>query len=531
MEHDREPSMSQQEPLDRYRRLIEGSDVGLFQTTPDGEIRWVNRAAARIVGYDSPEEFTAAVGDIRQIYVDPSRRDDFLREIEAHGEISGFQYEISRKDGSLRWIEVSARPVIAPDGSVELFEGTVTDITRKRLLAAGLDAVSSQLEPKEAITRFADVLGRVAPFYQLTLAVVEDDHYRRMISVSGPDQPVWFPPDERVPLAGNSMLQVVTTRSSLVVPDTAAGTWDFDAVLRSRGVGSYAIFPLVDESGVFATFNVGVAEPSSLSEEVVDLLESITSAVANAVKNILVVEREREAHRQLAEAGRLKDEFLERASHDLRSPVSIIDGISEILHVHWDAMDDDQRRQRLQVIQRQARRMKELLRRDMDVALIEAGDLICEPRVFDLAAGVREAVEDVAVATPSHHFEVSTPSALPMAYADDERTLQILANLVTNAVKFSPRGTAVRVRVSEEGSTLRVDVEDEGPGIDPGSRDEIFEKMARLDTHAEGTGLGLYIAKSLVELQGGRIWVASASSGGACLSFTVPVADAASSVP
>jgi PAS domain S-box-containing protein len=524
VEHDREPSISPQEPIDRYRRLIEGSDVGLFQTTPVGEIRWVNRAAARIVGYESPEEFTAAVGDIRQIYVDPSRRDDFLREIAAHGEISGFEYEISRRDGAVRWIEVSARPVIAPDGSVELFEGTVTDVTNKRLLRAGLDAVSSQLEPREAVSRFADVLGRVVPFHQLTLSVIEGDHYRRMISVSAPDQPVWFPPGERVPLAENPMLQVVTTRSYLVVPDTAAGQWAFDAVLLSRGVGSYAVFPLVDESGVFATFNVGVAEPSSLSEDVVTLLESITSAVANAVKNILVFEREREARRQLAEAIRLKDEFLERASHDLRSPVTIIDGLAEILQVHWDAMDDDLRRQRLQVIQRQARRMKELVRRDMDVALIEAGDLVCQPRVFDLAAGVREAVQDVAVATPSHRFEVSTSPTLPMAYADDERTLQVLANLVTNAVKFSPRGTAIRVGVSQEGSTLRVDVQDEGPGIDPEHRDEIFEKMARLDPHAEGTGLGLYIARSLVELQGGRIWAASAPGAGARLSFTVPVA-------
>jgi PAS domain S-box-containing protein len=524
VEQDRDPSTSPEDPLDRYRRLIEGSGVGLFQTTPEGDIRWVNRAAARIVGYDSPEEFTSAVSDIRQIYVDQSRRDDFLREIATHGATSGFQYEISRKDGAIRWIEVSARPVIAPDGSIELFEGTVTDVTNKSLLRAALDAVSSQLEPKEAISRFADVLGRVVPYHQLTLTVIEGDHYRRMISISAPGEPFWFPPDERVPLAGNSMLEVVRTQHRVVVPDTARGKWEFDAVLRSRGVGSYAIFPLVDDSGVFATFNLGVEEPSSLSDDVITLLGSITSAVANAVKNILVFEREREAGRRLLEANRLKDEFLERAAHDLRSPVTIIDGLAEILQVHWDAMDDHLRRQRLQVIQRQARRMKELLRRDMDVALIEAGDLVCELRVFDLAAGVREAVEDVAVATPSHRFEVSTSSTLPMAYADDERTLQVLANLVTNAVKFSPRGTTIRVGVSQEGSTLRVDVQDEGPGIEPKHRDEIFEKMARLDTHAEGTGLGLYIARSLVELQGGRIWVTSASGTGACLSFTVPVA-------
>jgi signal transduction histidine kinase len=318
------------------------------------------------------------------------------------------------------------------------------------------------------------------------------------------------------------MLQVVTSRHSVVVPDTGAGAWAFDAVLRSRGVGSYAIFPLVDDSGVFATFNLGVTEPSTLDGDVVSLLESITSAVANAVKNLLVFEREREAHRKLTEANRLKDEFLERASHDLRSPLSIIDGVSEIVYRHWDAMDDGLRRQRLQVIQRQAKRMKELLRRDMDVALIEAGDLVCDMRVFDLGAGVREAVEDAAAAAASHVFDVSIAPGLTPAEADEERTLQVLANLLTNAIKFSEPGTSIRVRVSEEGSMLRVDVEDEGPGIQEERREEIFEKMARLDIDAEGTGLGLYIARSLVELQGGRIWVSNPPSTGSCFSFTVP---------
>lgn len=524
MEQDREPSTSSEDPLDRYRRLIEGSGVGLFQTTPDGEIRWVNRTAARIVGYDSPEEFRSAVSDIREIYVDPSRRDDFQREIAAHGAISGFQYEISRKDGALRWIEVSARPVMAPDGSVELFEGTVTDVTDKKLLNAALDAVSSQLEPKEAVSRFAEVLGRVVPYHQLTLAVIEGDHYRRMISMSAPGDPEWFSPDERVPLAGNSMLQAVTTRRSLVVPDTAAGAWEFDAVLRERGVGSYAVLPLVDDSGVYATFNIGVAEPFSLSDEVVALLRSITSAVANAVKNILVFEREREARLRLGEANRLKDEFLERASHDLRSPLSIIDGVSEMVYRHWDAMDDPLRRQRLEVIHRQARRMKELLRRDMDVALIDAGDLICEIRTFDLAAKVRDAVGDAAAANPSHMFDFDIPSDLPPAEADDERTLQVLANLITNAIKFSEGGTKILVRVGREGGMLRVDVEDEGPGIEEARREEIFKKMARLDHDAEGTGLGLFIARSLVELQGGGIWVTGSPGGGSSFSFTLPMA-------
>ena len=518
--HDR--GTASEDALDRYRRLMDGSQVGLFQTTPDGSVVWVNRAAARIAGYDSAAEFMSAITDIRQVYVDPTRRNDFEAELAQHGRVAGFRYEIRRKDGAIRWIEVGAQAVVGPDGSIEVFEGTLTDVTEEKLLEAALAAMSSQLDPTQAVSRFAGVLRRMIPYHQITLATIDGPYYRRMVSISAPGDLVSFPADEYVPLAGNSMLQVVTTRAPVVVSDTAAGRWEFDSVLNSRGVGAYAIFPLIDDSGVFATFNVGVAQPDSLTEDVVALLGSLTSAVANAVKNILVFEREREARRQLAEAARMKNEFLARASHDLRSPVSIVEGVTEILIGNWESMDESERRQRIGVIRRQASRMKDLLRRDLDVALIEAGELVCERHDFDLRSCVMEAVEDAAAAYPSMRFDVAIPDDLPSAYADEQRTVQVLANLLANAIKFSGNGTTIRVVVSEDRPLLRIDVEDEGPGIEREHLDEIFEKMSRLDGDTEGTGLGLYIARSLVELQGGHISVTSSPGKGSRFSFTVP---------
>ncbi|MDQ3984878.1 MAG: ATP-binding protein [Actinomycetota bacterium] len=512
------------EALRLYRRLVENSGVGLFQTGTDGTIIWVNEAAARIVGYDSPGDFMANVQDIREIYVDPSRRDDFRREIERHGSVTDFEYEIYRRDGAHRWIAVSAQPMMGPDGSFEGFEGTVTDVTEKKLLRAALEAVSSRLDPNEAISRFADVLRRVIPYDQLTLAVIEGDHYRRMVSISEPTSRAAFPPGERVPLAGNSMDEVIRSQRDLVVLDTSEGKWSFDRVLLEQGVMSYAIFPLLDDTGVFATFNIGSGRHEVFDSETLSLLRSITGAVANAVKNILLFERERAAFLRMEELDQLKKDLFAWVSHDLRSPLTIIKGSAEVAHEYWDRLDENEKRERLRVIVRQAHRMDELLRRDLEVALIEAGELTCKSEPFDLAALVRRTVNDLATSHISRTFDLAIPEDPPWAMGDRDRNLQVLGNLLSNAVKFSPEGSEVGVQVIEEDQSLRVDVLNEGSGIEADRLEEIFNKMYRIEHRVEGTGLGLYISRYLIEAQGGRIWASSVPGQQTCFSFTLPTA-------
>jgi signal transduction histidine kinase len=189
-------------------------------------------------------------------------------------------------------------------------------------------------------------------------------------------------------------------------------------------------------------------------------------------------------------------------------------------------VSEEDKRERMDVIVRQAERMERLLRRDLDLALMESGDLKCAREPFDLAALVKEAVEDMATAETQHVFRTEIPKSIPSALGDAERNLQILGNLLSNAVKFSPEGSAITLRVSAN-DVVRVDVHNEGEGIEPTRLQEIFEKMTRLDASREGTGLGLYISRYLVEAQGGDIAASSEPGQGATFSFTLPVADRA----
>ena len=514
--------------VQNYRRLVEDSGVALFQTGTDGSIRWVNPAAARIVGYDSPEDFVQSVRDIREIYVDPSRRDELLRVMEERGRVSGFEYEMRRKDGAIRWISLSARSLPASGDMGPGFEGIFTDVTDRKLLEAALQAVSAHLDPAEAISRFASVLERVIPFEQLTLAVIEGDRYRRMVSISPSGRADSFPLDEKVPLADNPMKQVVSSRKPVVHMDTSRTRFEFDRFLKESGIASYAMLPLIDDRGsVFATFNVGAGEPRMFDEDIVALLESLAGAVANAVKNILLFEREREANRQLAELDRLRRDLLAWVSHDLRSPLAVIKGSAAIVVDFWDRVSDEDKKERLAVIVRQADRMDSLLRRDLDLALMESGELECEKEPFDLAELVRRTVDDMEKADTEHTFKAEISESLPQALGDAERTLQVLGNLLSNAVKFSPETSVITLRVSAQDDVVSVDVHNEGEGIERLKLQEIFRKMSRLDPAREGTGLGLYISKYLIEVQGGEIRASSAPGEGVTFTFTLPATDLA----
>lgn len=512
----------QGDPLQRYRRLVDESGVGLFQTGRDGEVLWVNRTAAGIVGYDTAEEFLASIADIRDIYVDPSRRDEFQRLIEVNGWVQNFEYEIHHKDGGIRWISVNAHPLPA-DSGVKGFEGVVIDVTDRKLFHAALAAVSSARKPIDAIARFGDILANIVPFRQLTFALIEGDRYRRLVSISSSNTDDAFPRDEKEPLAGNSMEEVVKAGRALVVDDTIVGKHPFDRVLHARGVSSYAIFPLIDETGaVFATFNVGSAEPSAFDRNVVALLEGITGAITGALKNILAFEREHEANAELERVNRLRKDLFAWVSHDLRAPLAVITGSAEIMSQWWDRLSDEEKRDRIDVVVRQAARMDALLRRDLELALIEAGELVCKKEAFDLAGLVRRAVDDMASSMDSRTFTTEIDDDLPAALGDEERTTQVLGNLLSNAVKFSAEGSGVTVRATSGETLLRVTVHNEGVGIDRRQLAAIFERMTRLDPQKAGTGLGLYISRYLVETQGGRIDAMSAPGEGVSITFTLP---------
>lgn len=237
----------------------------------------------------------------------------------------------------------------------------------------------------------------------------------------------------------------------------------------------------------------------------------------------------RAANERLRELDRLKDDFLATMAHELRTPLTSIRAFTEILHDHPE-LDPAKRREFLDIVLRENERLTRLLSQVLDLAKIESG--AGPGQVVPLAP--LEAIED-AVASMSGQIEersvrleVSVPAGLPEVLVDRDRILQVLVNLVSNALKFCAPGGWIGIAARSHDGRIEISVSDDGPGVPPGERESVFDRFRQVARpvagRTHGTGLGLSICREIVVRHGGRIWVEASARGGARFVFDLPVA-------
>jgi len=230
---------------------------------------------------------------------------------------------------------------------------------------------------------------------------------------------------------------------------------------------------------------------------------------------------------QLLEAGRVKDEFVALISHDLRTPLTSIVGYLEL--TLEDGNLTEQQRRYLDVVDRNADRLLHLVNDLLFVARLEAGQLELKPRALDLAAIVRQAVVEAEPSAAAGGLELSCDASdVPAVQADKGRMFQLMDNLVSNAIKFTPSGGDVRVSLAPVNGVVRLEVSDTGIGIASAEQQRLFERFFRAPAAFEqqipGTGLGLYIARAIVEAHGGSIAVHSEVGEGTSFRVELPTA-------
>ncbi|MHB8859800.1 MAG: PAS domain-containing sensor histidine kinase [Thermoleophilia bacterium] len=225
------------------------------------------------------------------------------------------------------------------------------------------------------------------------------------------------------------------------------------------------------------------------------------------------------------EIDRMKSDFVATVSHELRTPLTSILGFSKTL-LRTDASFSEASRQSfLLEIVREGERLARLIEDVLSVSRIEAGRLRFDLKPVDAAPTVNQVIKNMARLTSIHNFVINVPDDLPRVSADPDKLYQVLLNLVVNAIKYSPDGGPITVTASAGDSKVLFEVEDRGVGISPDHLPHVFERFyraARGKGGAAGTGLGLYVSKSLVEQMGGRIWVESEVEKGSRFYFELP---------
>lgn len=246
---------------------------------------------------------------------------------------------------------------------------------------------------------------------------------------------------------------------------------------------------------------------------------------------IELIERERIANHRLREIDELKNDFVAMVAHDLRSPMTVIAGFADTVYDRWDTLPDERKLEFLRLISRNTKTLAAFVEDVLQVTRIESGEFTYHFRPFDPRALIERTVSEIESTYDDVEISITFPPDLPLAYGDEERNWQIVTNLLTNAIKFSPESRTVHVDVSthRDEHMIHVSVTDHGIGINPADQARLFQKFSRIsaDGHPsiKGTGLGLYICRSMIEAHGGRIWVRSQPHHGSTFTYSIPIAE------
>jgi signal transduction histidine kinase/putative methionine-R-sulfoxide reductase with GAF domain len=299
-------------------------------------------------------------------------------------------------------------------------------------------------------------------------------------------------------------------------------------LLVRLGYRSLLAVPLLRENRLLGGLVVNRSIPGTFPGEVIDVLKTFATQSALAIQNARLFREIEQKSRELEAASRHKSEFLANMSHELRTPLNAIIGFSEVLAEGMFGEVNDKQAEYLADILESGRHLLSLINDILDLSKIEAGRMELEPSSFNLPAAIENTLILVRERAQRRDIRLarSVDDRLGTIRADERKVKQVLLNLLSNALKFTPEGGKVDVRARANGGVAEVSVADTGVGISPEDQQAVFEEFRQVGTSSkksEGTGLGLAISRKLIELHGGRLWLESALGAGSTFTFTLPL--------
>jgi GAF domain-containing protein len=299
-------------------------------------------------------------------------------------------------------------------------------------------------------------------------------------------------------------------------------------ILIRLGYRSLLAVPLLREDHLLGALAVNRKSAGEFAPEVIELLKTFATQSALAIQNARLFREIEDKGRQLEIASQHKSEFLANMSHELRTPLNAIIGFSEVLYERMFGEINDKQAEYLSDILESGRHLLSLINDILDLSKIEAGRMELEPSEFDLPTAIENTLILIRERAQRRGITLgrTVDERLGMIRADERKLKQVLLNLLSNALKFTPEGGQIDVRARVHNGEAEISVADTGVGIAPEDQEAVFEEFRQVGTTArkvEGTGLGLTISRKFIELHGGRIWVKSQPGIGSTFAFTLPL--------
>ena len=432
----------------------------------------------------------------------------------------------------VRLLQTFADQAVIAVENVRLFNETRESLEQQTATANVLKVISgspTDVTPVfEAIVRSARDLGEASQAFAFRF----DGESIQYITGTD-DRPEWLefvaanPSWPRDTMAG----RVILERRALQVevePETDYGT---DGFVRGP-VGAARSFlgvPMVRDGVAVGALMVAFERSAAAPEKFVSLLQTFAAQAVIAVENVRLFNEIQEKGRQLEAANKHKSDFLANMSHELRTPLNAIIGFSEVMLGGMAGTMPDKQKEFIGDIRDSGKHLLALINDILDLSKIEAGRMELDVTRFDLPSAMSNAMTLVRGRAERHGIRLSSDiSAEVSSYDGDERKFkQIVLNLLTNAVKFTPEGGSVTLGAQRMNGAYVFSVKDTGVGIAPEDQQAVFEEFKQVgrdyDKKAEGTGLGLALTKRLVELHGGRIRLDSIVGKGSTFTFELPL--------
>jgi PAS domain S-box-containing protein len=473
--------------------LVESSDDAIIGMSRDSVITTWNRAAQRLYGYTSDEAIGKNIA-----FLLPADRLDELDEVQKRmATAEGAQHHETKrihKDGRLIDVAIAVSPIRDLAGNVIGISARTRDITeRKRTDAVTAEMAAIVDSSNDAI--IGKTLGGIITtwnrgaegVYGYTAAEMVGKSISLLVPKERPDE-------AREIIAG------------MLAKDARTKHFETQRICKDgrRIDVSLTVSPIRDSDGT-------IVGASSVARDTTEHNAMAAALKASELRSVLAVSR-------------AKDEMVSLVSHELRTPLASLLGFTELLYSR--EFSDEKRRQYLGVMLREGRRLTDLINDVLHIQRLEAGHQTLSLAPADLEALIQRAViaagEDV-----ERPIEINVSASLPLVMVDTDAILQVLANFLSNARKYSPDGGAIRVSTHLNGSMVEIDVQDHGLGLPAEALPKVFATFYRVESGdrrlIKGTGLGLAINRRIVEAHGGQVGAYSGGPGeGSRFQFTLP---------
>lgn len=519
----------------RFRTLLERSFDAVVLTTPGGGTSYASPSIKQVIGY-TPEEYRE-IDSVDLVYPDDlgSEATFFQKILKQPGEtFSPRHARFRHRDSTYRWIEYIATNMLE-DPDIGAIVYNLRDITewkkaeeQKQFLEEASRILSSSIDYETTLNNIGRLIVPYLADYCRIVVVDEDRnikeiaiHHRNPKEITLVKELYNAYTDGVSHTAGVGTLLETGNVEYMprLTPERVGGANPIVLdIMRKLKLQSYMGVPMK----VGATI-VGAITFSSTREERHYTRDELALAEELARRAALAVENAR-LYSDAQKAITLRDEFMGIVSHELKTPVTSVKAFTQVLQKRFTQAGDTRSAVLLGKMDEQINRLTALISDLLDITKIQGGKLQFNENLFYFDALVIEIVEEIQRTTSRHRIEIVGVSKCTV-YGDKDRIGQVLTNMLTNAIKYSPYADLIIVRTMIDKENVILSVQDFGVGIPKERQQQVFERFYRVDGNetVPGLGLGLYISAEIIKRQGGKIWVESEQGRGSLVSFSLPI--------